>query len=406
MPTKKFKTYQEQVEQELNNNILPFWYEKTIDTENGGFIGRMTNDIRPVPDAPKGLILNTRILWTFSAVYHFNRDPRNLQLAERAYHYVTEYFLDPVHGGAYWMLDAKGRPHDDKKKVYGQAFTIYALAEYYLATHHVPAIELAQQLFHLLESKTADNRNGGYFETFNRDWSMAEDLRLSDKDMNEKKSMNTHLHMLEAYANLYRAWRDKSVAKKLAELLDIFSRHIVQSDTHSFQLFFDEESHGKSDIVSFGHDIEGSWLLYEAAEILQNKKKMKEVQDITVQMAQKVYNTALDSDGGLFYEGHNKTIIDPDKHWWPQAEAAVGFLNAFSISEQKHFYDASYNCWQFITQYIVDKIHGEWFWKVDRCGQPAYNEFKVSEWKGPYHNSRACMEIIKRLTRLITKKTK
>jgi mannobiose 2-epimerase len=216
-------------------------------------------------------------------------------------------------------------------------------------------------------------------------------------DQDEKKSMNTHLHLLEAYAALLRNHEHSTVRLRLRELIEVFLNHIVDPKTHHFLLFFDEEWRTQSDKVSFGHDIEGSWLLCEAAEILGDTALLESVRAVGLSMAQAVYDQGLDTDGGLLYEAGPTGIIDSDKHWWPQAEAVVGFLNAHELSGRQYFRDAAERSWAFIEEHIIDREHGEWFWLVSKDGVPAAERDKVGPWKCPYHNSRACFETMERL---------
>jgi len=388
----------QRVENELRSNILPFWLKYTIDDEFGGFRGQITNDLVIDPKADKGLILNARILWTFSKAYSVYRDDIYFQTAKRAYDYIVRHFWDAEFGGVYWMLNCLGEPSDTKKRVYGQAFTVYALAEYYLATQSDEVLHRAIKLYEIIENTSHDGQHGGYFETYERDWSLAGDQRLSDVDMDEKKSMNTHLHMLEAYANLFRVSDATPVRQRLGDLIEIFLDHIIDPKIHHFLLFFDEDWTPKSDVVSFGHDIEGSWLLCEAAEIHGDSQLLNRAQKEAVLMAEAVYNEAIDADGGLLYESEKGKIIDSDKHWWPQSEAVVGFLNAFQLSGREHFRVAAERSWDFIDKYIVDHTHGEWFWKVSRERVPSNDKYKVDPWKCPYHNSRTCFEVMARLS--------
>ena len=391
------ETFERRVRDELYGNILPFWLTRAVDGEYGGFIGQMSNDLRVAKTAHKGLILNARLLWTFAALHRFEPNAAYLDLARRAYDYLAKHFWDEQRGGAFWSVDHRGRLADDKKKIYGQAFYVYALSEYYLATQDKTALERAQILFGLIEQHSHDATYGGYFETCNRDWSIAEDARLSDKDMNEKKSMNNHLHVLEGYTNLCRVWRDPGVEKALAGLIEVFDRHILHAGTFHFGHFFDEGWQPKSDTHTFGHDIEGSWLLCEAADVLERPQQIKAVAETALRIAEVVVEQGLDADGGLFYEGKDGKVVDANKEWWPQAEAVVGFLNAYQLSHQERFFEAARACWGFIERYIVDHTNGGWFWRVDRDGKPDPNEPKVSPWKSPYHNTRACLETIRRL---------
>lgn len=384
----------------MNDHLLPFWLDRPVDTVHGGFIGRMANDGTIDPKAPKGLILNARLLWTFSAAFRFSADPRCRDMAERAGDYLERHFWDTAHGGAFWLLDCEGHVLDDKKKIYGQAFYIYALAEQYQALGTGAALEHAQQLFHLIEIHSHDRKDGGYIEICNGDWSTAEDSRLSDKDMDAKKSMNNHLHLLEAYTNLYRIWPDGALHERLTELLDLFDRRIADPDTGHLQHFFDASWQPQSTVYTFGHDIEASWLLCEAAEVLGDPKRTSRVQRLALRLAQVTLAEGLDGEGGLRYAGQAANITDSNREWWPQAEAVVGFLNAYALSGDGAFLEAAQRAWTYIETYFIDTEHGEWFWRVRPDGTPDPAEPKVSQWKSPYHNVWACLEAIKRLSKI------
>ena len=394
------------VETELRSNILSFWLKYAIDDEFGGFRGQISNDLTIDPRADKGLILNARILWTFSKAFSVYRNPVYLAAARRAYEYLVRYFWDQQFGGVYWMVDFEGQPTDTKKRIYGQAFTVYALAEYYHATGDAEILARALRLVENIEAAGHDARHGGYLETYERDWTLAVDQRLSDVDMDEKKSMNTHLHLMEGYAALLRFHEDSTVRLRLRELIEVFLNHIVDPITHHFILFFDEQWWPKSEKISFGHDIEGSWLLCEAAEVLGDHDILKRVRAIAVKMAQAVFEQGLDADGGLLYEADPTGIIDTDKHWWPQAEAVVGFFNAYQLSGLQHFLNSAEKSWAFIDKCIVDHKHGEWFWLVSQSGVPCAGHYKVDPWKCPYHNSRACFEVMERVDALGSRNAK
>lgn len=388
------------IRNELENNLVPFWLERSVDPEYGGFIGQMSNGGTIDPRAPKGLILNARLLWTFSALYRFNEDNRCRDMAGRAYDYLEAYFWDRSHGGTFWQVDFKGHPIDDKKKIYGQAFYIYALAEYCQAFINDLALRRAKQLFDLIETNSRDQTYGGYIEVCNRDWSVAEDLRLSDKDMDEKKSMNNHLHLLEAYTNLYRIWPDTQLRQRLTELIDLFDRQIADPTSGHLNHFFDETWQPKSANYTFGHDIEASWLLCEAADVLGDPNVTLRTQRLALRLARITIAEALDDDGGLCYEGQAGNVTNPNREWWPQAESVVGFLNAYELSSDRSFFEAAQKAWVFIEKHFIDREHGEWFWRIDRTGRPDPAEPKISQWKGPYHNVRACLETIRRLQQI------
>lgn len=391
------QNWKAQLQEELQEHILHFWMTHTVDAEHGGFIGYIDQQLQIDHKADKGLVLNARILWTFSSAYRLYPSTKYLELAERAYEYLRDYFLDRENGGFYWLVDYTGHPTQDKKQIYGQAFVIYALAEYYRVTSNEETLSLAIEIYHLLEKYSYDPTYQGYVEALSRDWKPTGDLSLSDKDLNEKKSMNTHLHILEAYTNLYRVWKSPELKKSLSELIDITLNHIIDPNSAHFWLFFDEAWQVKSRHISYGHDIEGSWLLVEAAEVLADSSLLQRVQKMAVAMAEAVYKEGNGADGGIFNEADPSGLIDQNKDWWPQAEAMVGFYNAYQLTGDDKFRDASVNSWKFIESHIVDHTDGEWFWGVDRTGQPLPGMPKVSPWKCPYHNSRACLEMLVRL---------
>ncbi|MGO8788821.1 MAG: AGE family epimerase/isomerase [Terriglobia bacterium] len=394
------QNFRQRVETELRSNILPFWLKHAVDEQYGGFRGQMSNDLTIDPLAPKGLILNARILWTFSKAFSVYREEAYLQMARRAYDYITRHFWDTESSGVFWMVDYLGRPVETKKRIYGQAFTVYSLVEYHGATGDEDAFAKALQIYEAIESASYDALHRGHFETYERDWTLADDQRLSEVDMDAKKSMNTHLHLLEAYANLLRCQDNPRLRSRLKELIQVFLEHIIDRESHHFRTFFDDEWHSQSDHISFGHDIEGTWLLCGAAEVLGDESILQAVREEALLMAQAVLDQAVDSDGGLLYEADASGIIDTDKHWWPQAEAVVGFLNAYQLSGRREFYVAAGRTWKFIEKCIVDRQYGEWFWKVSREGVPSQDKFKVDPWKCPYHNSRTCFEVMARLDNL------
>ena len=400
MDANELEDFSRLAENQLFGHILPFWWGPALDHENGGWMGWLSNDLQPDRSQPKGLIVNSRILWAFSAVYRARPEKLFQELAGRAFDFVADKFWDAKHGGAFWRLDDSSRVVDDSKKIYGQAFCIYALTEFHRAFGSQIALARAKELFELIERHAHDAKFGGYIEVCNRDWSEAgSEARLSDKDMSEKKSMNNHLHVLEAYANLYRIWKNPRVEKRLRELIKLFQERILDTRTQHFHHFFDEAWSVRSDTYTFGHDIEGSWLLCEAAEVLDDEALLKNMRATALRLAEAALNEGVASDGGLRYEGKGGKIIDHGKECWPQAEAAVGFLNAFQISDDEKFLVAARRVWNYIETNLVDRVHGEWFWRISPDGRPDAKLPKVSEWKGPYHGTRACLEIIRRLDR-------
>jgi mannobiose 2-epimerase len=401
----ELEKFSAQVSEHLFGFYLPFWCGPALDRKNGGWMAWLSNDLRPDRSQPKGLIVNARILWAFSAAHQVRPEPVYFEMAERAFDFVMNKFWDSRHGGAYWRLDDAGGVIDDSKKIYGQAFYIYAMAEFHRAFGSHAALDRAQELFGLIERHAHDGKFGGYIEVCRRDWSEAgPDARLSDRDLNEKKSMNNHLHILEACTNLHRVWPGARVAARLRELIEIFLTRIPDARTRHLRHFFDEQWNVRSDTYTFGHDIEASWLLCEAAEELRDADLLKRVRSIGAQMAETVFNEALGADGGICYEGRDGAIIDAGRECWPQAEAMVGFLNAFEISGDGKYLAAALRVWDYIQHRLVDRVHGEWFWRINPDGHPDLKMPKVSEWKGPYHATRACLEILRRLQIISTHK--
>jgi len=396
MSINKLELLKSEVKEELVSNILPFWMTKMIDSKDGGFLGRIDGYGHVQNDADKGCVLNARILWTFSSAYRILENPEYLNIAERSKNYLLNHFFDKEYGGVFWLLDHNGKMKDDKKQIYAQAFAIYGLSEYYRISNDRNCLEKAIELFRLIEKYSYDNRLDGYFEAFSREWGTIGDLRLSNKDANEKKTMNTHLHVLEAYTNLYRVWQDDLLKKRLNGLINVFTDKIVNSETFNLNMFFDEEWNDKTDLVSYGHNIESSWLIYEAAMVLGDKNVIEKVKNVCISIAESS-KEGLMADGSMLYEKFFRTgHVDTDRHWWVQAETVVGFLNAFTISGKEKYLDISLKAWRFITDNLVDPKNGEWYWSVDKNLQPNLKDDKAGFWKCPYHNSRMCLEIIER----------
>jgi mannobiose 2-epimerase len=376
-------------------NILQYWIDHAIDEEYGGFYGKIDNENNVDNKAAKGSVLNARILWTFAAAYNFTKEKKYLDVAARAFDYITTYFVDKANGGVYWTVDNTGQPLDTKKQIYALSFGLYAVSEYYRASHLPEAKKMANDLYDAIEKYSYDTVKGGYFEAFTKDWKPIADLRLSEKDANEKKTMNTHLHVLEAYTNFYLIGEDAGVKQSIQRLLNVFDKHIINPQNHHLELFFDENWNKKGKVISYGHDIEAGWLLQEAAEAIHDEEWIGKMKTNAVKMADAAAE-GLDKDGGLWYETESSHLIK-EKHWWPQAEAMVGFFNAAQVSGDEKYIQRSINSWQFTKQFILDAKNGEWFWGVKEDYSIMPNEEKAGLWKCPYHNGRACLELLRRL---------
>lgn len=390
--------YANRIEADLRGNILPFWSEHVVNPAAASFHGGLSNDLVVDPEAERGALLTSRILWTYSAALLEHDDPSYRSMADFAYTDLMEHFADAKHGGFFWSIDAQGAPAQTRKQVYGQAFAIYALAAYHRATGHAGALQTAIETFHLLEKNSRDREHGGYFEAFAQDWSPIDDVRLSPVDLNAPKSQNTHLHIMEAYSTLMRVWATEEVKNAQRELLGVMLDHILDDSGRHLGLFFTADWESFNDTISYGHDIEAAWLLTEAAEVLGDEALLERIRATAVDIADETLRLAIDTDGALPYEGNPRDgVVNPNKEWWPQAEAMLGFLNAYQISGEERFLETALRLWDFIESHLVDREHGEWFRATDRAGKVIASEAKVSFWKCPYHNGRAGLEAPARL---------
>ena len=385
------------IESDLRTNILPFWIERVADRDRGTFFGALSNELVVDRTVERGALLTTRILWTYAAAYRQYREPAYLAMADLAYADLLARFHDRDHGGFYWSVAADGSVLRDRKQVYGQAFAIYALSEYHAASGHAAALDLAIGTFRLLEDHARELDHGGYLEAFARDWAPVADLRLSETDQNDPKSQNTLLHVMEAYTNLLRVSPDAGLHHALSSLVELMVTHVVNPATGHLGLFFANDWTLRSDKVSYGHDIEAAWLLTDAAGVLGNPVLTARLQLLAVKIATVTLAEGVDADGGVYNLGGATGVIDPVKEWWPQAEAVVGFLNAYQLSGEARFLAAARRTWDFIAAHLIDRVHGEWFRRVARDGRVIDTFGKVSFWKCPYHNGRMGLEAGRRL---------
>ena len=387
----------------LETNILRFWQERMVDYRQGGFYGRIDGYNVLHPDAEKGAVLNARILWTFSAAARvLNNTPYRI-LAARAYDYLMQRFMDREQGGVYWSLNADGTPLDTKKQTYAIAFAIYGLAEYVRLTNNQEALNAAIRLFEDLEAHAYkwDNEKmskckNGYVEALTRDWQPIADMRLSEKDENGVFTMNTHLHVLEAYTNLYRVLKNvqrddvqgtkERITKQLRTLIDIFANRIFDPATGHLMLFFDEKWQPSNTHTSPGHDIEAAWLLHEALEVLGDEELLNQTLPVIHSLAQAAEENIMD-----------------EKEWWCYAEAVVGYIDQWKLYQDEKPIESNINlelaeaAFHYIQTHLMDRENGEWFWTILPDGTPDRTHDKAGFWKCPYHNSRMCIEIIERL---------
>lgn len=384
-----FKTIKAELKGELFN-ILTYWKTNTLDHKYGGFVGRITNDNDIITESPKGVILNLRILWSFSKASNYLNTDEYLDICDRSFMFLKNYFNDPVNKGLYWELDYKGNPINKRKQIFTQALGIYALTEYFVLTQKEEAKQWAIELFELIEHYARDKERKGYFEAFDENWHTIKDMRLSEKDMNASKTMNTHLHVLEAYTILLKIYPNKELKIALTELVELFLNTFLNNNNH-YNMFYDDNWNLLSNSVSYGHDIETAWLVIEASKVLQDQKLLSQANVVALKVADTFLKEALDEEGAVITEKNLTTnIVDTDRYWWPQVEALIGLRYAFLLTNNSKYSKASFRIWEFIKSHILDTKNGEWFSKVDNKGN-VYNEDKVNMWKAPYHNTRACI---------------
>jgi mannobiose 2-epimerase len=383
-------------ESELYQNILPFWMHHAPDLKNGGFVGGLTNDLTVRNDIPRTAVAYTRFLWTFSHAFIVTGNEDYLEIAHRAYHYIKSAFWDNVYGGLFWSVDRYGQVVRERKHSYAQAFGVYGLSEYFKATGFAESLDLANGLFTLLEAHAFDHIYGGYFEGCALDWSALPDMRLGEDDLNCQKSMNTMLHILEAYTNLVQVSSDKRVKSQLLKIIPLFQTKIIGPDGH-FRLYFNAEWVPLSDHLSYGHDIEGSWLLIEAADAIGDDALTQSVSQSALQLARAVLQDGIRDDNGIIQEATPDEITNPNIEWWSQAEAVVGFFNAFQMTGDKDYQIAAENSWKFINDFLVDRQFGGWIKRLLPDLSPDKASLKAGPWEGPYHEARMYFEMTKRL---------
>lgn len=409
----------------VENNILRFWMDQMMDCEHGGFYGRMAGNGELHPEAEKGAILNARILWSFSAAFRVLKHPEYLEAATRAKDYIIEHFIDQEYGGVYWSVDYEGNPLDTKKQFYAIGFVIYGLTEYARATGDREALDYALELYECIEEHAFDSVHNGYIEACTREWGEIADMRLSELDANYPKSQNTHLHIIEPYTNLLRCLKEMqaqetcdyvpalgavlpvgvSVPKELIDrvagsvrnLIEIFTDKILNAETNHLDLFFEMDwTRGAGHLESYGHDIECSWLMHEAALVLGDAKVLAKVEPI-VQAVAKASEKGLNADGSMIHEANLDTgHVDDDLHWWVQAENVVGWYNIWQHFGDEEALNRAEKCWHYIKEQLIDWNHGEWYWSRHANGVLNTTDDKAGFWKCPYHNSRMCLEIIER----------
>jgi mannobiose 2-epimerase len=395
-PEEQMQKLKKGVSANLTGNLLPYWSSKMVDNVNGGFYGRIDWQDKVYAEEEKGGILNARILWTYSSAYRIYKDTSYLRLATRAKNYIMAHFIDKQYGGAYRSVTAKGEPADTRKQTYTQSFFIYGMAEYYRATGDKEALKTAKDIFEAFEKYALDKESNGYFEVFTRDWQRSHDKLIGESTINDEKTMNTHLHLMEAYTNLYRVWPDPRMKERLTNMVNVFLDHIIDQKTSHLICFMDRKWNRTSMVDSYGHDIEASWLIYEAANLLKDPDLLARVKKVSIKIADAA-SEGLQPDGSLVYEKDLATgHVATERSWWPQVEAIVGYLNAYELTGDLKYLDRSVSCWNYTSQHLVDNKNGGWFSGVSESGVVSKAD-KAGFWTCPYHNGRMCMEVVERV---------
>lgn len=384
----------EEVKAHLLNDIIPFW-KNLRDDEFGGYYGYMDYDLKVDKKAVKGCILNSRITWFFANAYTLLKDESLLEEAKHGFTFMKEHCMDKENGGIFWSMKYDGTPEDTTKHTYNQAFSIYALSSYYEATHDEEALAMAKELFHIIETKCTDEI--GYKEAFDKEFHEVENDKLSENGVIAEKTMNTLLHVFEAYTELYRVAKLPEVKERLEWIMDTFAGKVYNPKLHRQEVFFDRNMNTILDLHSYGHDIETAWLMDRGVEVLGEKKYEEKMTPITKDLTAEIYKVAF--DGHSLANECEKGVVNVHRIWWVQAETVIGFLNGWQKDPSRTEYlDAAKSEWQFIKDHVMDKRQGsEWFWEVDQSGKPYEGRPIVEPWKCPYHNGRMCFEVIRRL---------
>jgi cellobiose epimerase len=392
----KLSQLKSELTRELTGNILSWWTEKTIDDENGGFYGRVNVSDSVFPEEEKGGILNARILWTYSAAYRVLKDTAYLRIATRARDYILLNFIDNEYGGVFRSVKYDGQPSDTRKQTYTQSFFIYGLAEYSRATGDKKSLAAAKKIFRNFEKHVLDREANGYFEVFTREWERSRDRLIGERTEADEKTMNTSLHLMEAYANLYRVWPAKKMKERLSNMIELFLDKIIDNKTYHLVNFMDRNWNSTSSIDSYGHDIEASWLLYEAASLVNDPALLARVREASLKIADAAAEGIM-PDGSMIDDRNNATgELKKTRSWWPQVETVVGYVNAYELSKDERYLDYAINNWKYTQEHFIDRKNGGWFTSVNEAGVAGRGD-KAGFWVCPYHNGRMCLEIIERV---------
>lgn len=388
----------DEMKQHLKEVIIPFW-KSMKDEECGGFYGYLDYDLNLDKKAVKGCILNSRITWFFSQAYLVLKeigelDESLLAMANHGFSFMEQYCMDQEFGGIYWSMNFDGSPNETIKHTYNQAFSIYALSAFYEATGNQKALKMAMELFEIIETKCRDEE--GYLESFDREFKLIDNEKLSENGVIAYRTMNTLLHVFEAYTELFKVTQEEKVKEKLLWMMDVFADKMYNPILHRQEVFFDKEYHSLIDLHSYGHDIETAWLIDRGVEVVGLKNYEAKMTPITADLTREIFEVAFNGDS-LHNECENGHV-NTSRIWWVQAESVVGFLNGYQKDQDRvEYMAAAKKQWNYIKEFMIDTRKGsEWYWEVDMNGQPTSKKPIVEPWKCPYHNGRMCLEVIRR----------
>ncbi|MCL2058723.1 MAG: AGE family epimerase/isomerase [Oscillospiraceae bacterium] len=399
---KELKQIYDWAENEMKD-LMDMYIKHAYDPE-GGFYGEVTRELVPIKDADRAIVLNARLLWTFASAYRVMKDPRYLDMANHAKAYIQKYFIDPEYGGSYWHVHADGSPADETKYPYGISFIIYGGAELARASGDKDAAAMARKMYDDLEKYALDKVYGGYFEAFTRDWKRR-DVSFNIRDLSMgSKALNTHLHLIESYTNLMRVDDDPLVREKVGSLIDIMTTKLLDLEHFHYKPYMLDDWGATDTLFSYGHDIEGAWLLTEALEAYGDEELFERHKDTSVRIAAACEAGLNPETGGIYYEGNENGPHNLEMSHWVQAEAVIGFINAYQLTDDDRYLKLAQDIIQYIKDYISDREGGvfrEWLFRADVSAHKHPNILRVNKWKEPYHNGRMCLELIERINRIL-----
>ncbi|WP_236973523.1 AGE family epimerase/isomerase [Membranihabitans maritimus] len=412
--------YKTEIENHLYDELLPFWTDRIIDKENGGYNTHFDENGEDTGEDEKSLIAQTRCLYTLSSALRSGYDKGNIdQLVRHGIDFMVSKMWDEQEGGFYWMVNRKGKVVNNKKIIYGHSFAIYALTEYSLATHDPIGTQYAKKVFDLLQKYCSDTFYGGYWEMFNRDWTLCG----PGNQGGDRKTLDVHMHLMEAFTNLYESTGEEVHRRKLIECIQLLKDRMIHpvyktgipqfykdwsvAPQIKFDIIWgwdrfseDGEKGNATDNTCFGHNAEFAWLLIHALEILevdldQYKETLRTILDHTVENGIDIKN------GGVYVEGpHSGGVYDREKEFWQQAEVLIALLDGFIIYHEDKYWDAYKNVHRFVFDRVINHNVGEWYPLLTRGGEPIWRHMGHS-WKINYHTVRSMIQCINRINKIL-----